>query len=90
MTVGKSLEDVSEEWVYDLKKRHVPQTGEVGSADACAPPLGEKEFAVKPVALADHLSWRRRLDRLQSQQAGLFGHLHAIAVAEGRSDARQG
>ncbi len=51
MTVGKSLEDVSKEWVYDLKKRMFPKLEKSDLPTRVTKPLAEKEFAVKPVAL---------------------------------------
>ncbi len=51
LTIGKSIEDVSKEWVYDLKKRTFPKLAKSDLPARVTKPLEEKEFAVKPVAL---------------------------------------
>ncbi len=51
MTVGKSIRDVGDEWVYDLKKKHFPKLEKGDLPSSVTTPLAEKEFAVKPVAL---------------------------------------
>lgn len=51
MTVGKSIEDVSREWVYDLKKRVFPKLAELDLPTRVTQPLKEREYAVKPTAL---------------------------------------
>ena len=51
LTIGKSLEEVGNEWVYHLKKKYFPTLEERDLPAKVTTPLAEKLLAVKPLAL---------------------------------------
>jgi hypothetical protein len=51
LTLGKSLKDVGDEWVYEMKKHNFPKLEQSDLPSKVSTAITEKQFAVKPAPL---------------------------------------